>query len=220
MIDYLFRSRSGWRTDAAVGKTIVSSSMIDRVAARLGRRVYEVPVGFKWFVDGLCDGSLGFGGEESAGASFLRIDGSTWTTDKDGMIAGLLAAEITAVLGMDPGARYAGLTRDLGSPIYERIDAPATVEQKRRFKQLAAGAGLPEIDLHDVRHSYATAGRDAKIDWKALSQRIGHADVAFTMKQYVQTDLEADRQVANTLAELIIGGALASLEVRTTEGAA
>ena len=137
MISYLFTHRRAWSTAAAVGKTVVSSSIIDRVSKRLGRRVIEVPVGFKWFVDGLLDGSLGFGGEESAGASFLRIDGTTWTTDKDGMIAGLLAAEITAVLGMDPGARYAELTRDLGSPIYERIDAPATVEQKRRFKQLA-----------------------------------------------------------------------------------
>ena len=137
MISYLFTHRDAWSPAAAVGKTVVSSSIIDRVSKSLGRRVLEVPVGFKWFVDGLLDGSLGFGGEESAGASFLRIDGTTWTTDKDGMIAGLLAAEITAVLGMDPGARYAGLTRDLGSPIYERIDAPATVEQKRRFKQLA-----------------------------------------------------------------------------------
>jgi len=137
MISYLFTHRRAWSTAAAIGKTVVSSSIIDRVSKRLGRRVVEVPVGFKWFVDGLLDGSLGFGGEESAGASFLRIDGTTWTTDKDGMIAGLLAAEMTAVLGMDPGARYAGLTRDLGSPIYERIDAPATVEQKRRFKQLA-----------------------------------------------------------------------------------
>ena len=137
MISYLFTHRRAWPTAAAVGKTVVSSSIIDRVSKRLGRRVLEVPVGFKWFVDGLLDGSLGFGGEESAGASFLRIDGTTWTTDKDGMIAGLLAAEITAALGMDPGAHYAGLTRDLGSPVYERIDAPATVEQKRRFKQLA-----------------------------------------------------------------------------------
>jgi phosphoglucomutase len=137
MISYLFTQRRAWPAAAAVGKTVVSSSMIDRVSKSIGRRVLEVPVGFKWFVDGLLDGSLGFGGEESAGASFLRIDGTTWTTDKDGMIAGLLAAEITAVLGMDPGARYAALTRDLGSPIYERIDAPATVEQKRRFKQLA-----------------------------------------------------------------------------------
>jgi phosphoglucomutase len=137
MISYLFTHRRAWPTAAAIGKTVVSSSIIDRVSKRLGRRVIEVPVGFKWFVDGLLDGSLGFGGEESAGASFLRIDGTTWTTDKDGMIAGLLAAEITAVLGVDPGAHYAELTRDLGSPVYERIDAPATVEQKRRFTQLA-----------------------------------------------------------------------------------
>jgi phosphoglucomutase len=137
MIAYLFTHRRAWSTAAAVGKTVVSSSIIDRLSKRLGRRLVEVPVGFKWFVDGLLDGSLGFGGEESAGASFLRIDGTTWTTDKDGMIAGLLAAEMTAVLGMDPGARYAELTRDLGSPVYERIDAPATVEQKRRFTALA-----------------------------------------------------------------------------------
>ena len=137
MISYLFTRRSAWPTAAAVGKTAVSSSIIDRVAKQIGRRVIEVPVGFKWFVDGLLDGSLGFGGEESAGASFLRIDGTTWTTDKDGIIAGLLAAEMTAALGKDPGARYAELTRDLGSPLYERIDAPATAEQKQRFKQLS-----------------------------------------------------------------------------------
>ena len=138
MISYLFTRRSAWPTAAAVGKTAVSSSIIDRVAKQIGRRVIEVPVGFKWFVDGLLDGSLGFGGEESAGASFLRIDGTTWTTDKDGIIAGLLAAEMTAALGKDPGARYAELTRDLGSPLYERIDAPATAEQKQRFKQLSS----------------------------------------------------------------------------------
>ena len=110
-INYLFRNRAGWAKDAAVGKTVVSSSMIDRVAAKLGRRLVEVPVGFKWFVDGLIGGSLGFGGEESAGASFLRIDGSVWTTDKDGIIMGLLAAEITARSGRDPGALYEELTR-------------------------------------------------------------------------------------------------------------
>jgi phosphoglucomutase len=129
-VDYLFARRSGWRRDAAVGKTVVSSAMIDRVAARLGRRLVEVPVGFKWFVAGLLDGSLGFGGEESAGASFLRHDGTVWTTDKDGMILGLLAAEITATTGRDPGEHYRALTHALGDPAYERIDAPATVEQK------------------------------------------------------------------------------------------
>ena len=113
---YLFQNRPGWRPDAAVGKTLVSSSLIDRVAAHLGRKLSEVPVGFKWFVDGLLDGSCGFGGEESAGASFLRMDGTVWTTDKDGLIMGLLAAEITAKTGRDPGEHYAELAADSGAP--------------------------------------------------------------------------------------------------------
>ena len=127
---YLFQHRPGWPAHAAVGKTLVSSAMIDRVAAQLGRRLIEVPVGFKWFVPGLRDGSLGFGGEESAGASFLRLDGTTWTTDKDGMLLGLLAAEITAKLGKDPSKVYAELTERFGAPSYERIDAAATPAQK------------------------------------------------------------------------------------------
>jgi phosphoglucomutase len=135
---YLFEHRDRWRSDAAVGKTVVSSSMIDRVARRLGRRLVEVPVGFKWFVDGLLEGSLGFGGEESAGASFLRRDGTVWTTDKDGIVMGLLAAEITAVLEKDPGEVYGSLTTDLGDPVYERIDAPATPAQKDVLKRLSA----------------------------------------------------------------------------------
>jgi phosphoglucomutase len=135
-ISYLFRHRPQWRTDAAVGKTAVSSSMIDRVTAKLGRRLYEVPVGFKYFVDGLIDGSLGFGGEESAGASFLRRDGTVWATDKDGIIPCLLAAELTAVLGRDPGEAYRDLTREFGEPLYERIDAPATAEQKAALEKL------------------------------------------------------------------------------------
>jgi len=135
-VDYLFRNRPGWRDDAAVGKTVVSSSMIDRVAASLGRRLSEVPVGFKWFVEGLLDGSYGFGGEESAGASFLRKDGSVWTTDKDGIIMGLLAAEITAQTGREPGETYAELEARFGSPVYERLDAPATPAQKTAFKRL------------------------------------------------------------------------------------
>ncbi len=139
-IDYLFRHRPGWSADAAVGKTVVSSSLLDRVAARLGRRLFEVPVGFKWFVDGLLDGSLGFGGEESAGASFLRRDGSVWTTDKDGILLVLLAAEITARSGKDPGELYRTLTAELGSPVYERIDAPATPEEKERLKKLSPAA--------------------------------------------------------------------------------
>jgi phosphoglucomutase len=137
-ISYLFRHRPGWSPTAAVGKTVVSSSMIDRVAAQLGRTLKEVPVGFKWFVDGLVNGSLGFGGEESAGASFLRRDGSVWTTDKDGPIMGLLAAEMTAVTGKDPGELYQDLTRELGDPVYERIDAPATPEQKKVLAKLSA----------------------------------------------------------------------------------
>ncbi len=135
-IDYLFQNRPQWRKDAAIGKTIVSSTMIDRVAARLGRRLYEVPVGFKWFVDGFFDGSLGFGGEESAGASFLRRDGSVWTTDKDGMIAALLAAEITARMERDPGEIYGDLAREFGEPVFERVDAPATAADKARLSKL------------------------------------------------------------------------------------
>jgi len=136
-ISYLFTHRPGWSPTAAVGKTVVSSSMIDRVATKLGRTLREVPVGFKWFVDGLVNGSLGFGGEESAGASFLRRDGTVWTTDKDGPIMGLLAAEMMAVTGKDPGELYQELTRELGDPAYERIDAPATPEQKKILAQLS-----------------------------------------------------------------------------------
>jgi phosphoglucomutase len=137
-ISYLFTHRPNWPAGAAVGKTVVSSSMIDRVASGIGRQLKEVPVGFKWFVDGLVTGSLGFGGEESAGASFLRRDGTTWTTDKDGMILGLLAAEMSAVTGKDPGDLYRDLTRQYGDPAYERIDAPATPEQKKILAGLTA----------------------------------------------------------------------------------
>ncbi len=136
-ISYLFQNRQNWRKDSAVGKTLVSSNIIDRVAAGIGRRLVEVPVGFKWFVDGLLDGSLGFGGEESAGASFLRHDGSVWTTDKDGPILGLLAAEITARTGRDPGEHYRDLTKKYGDPVYERIDAPASPEQKAILAKLS-----------------------------------------------------------------------------------
>jgi phosphoglucomutase len=136
-IDYLFRERQGWSPNAAVGKTVVSSSMIDRVTAKLGRKLYEVPVGFKWFVDGLLDGSLGFVGEESAGATFSRLDGSVWTTDKDGIVPALLSAEITARTGRDPGERYADLARELGEPASDRVDAPATPAQKKRLSQLS-----------------------------------------------------------------------------------
>ncbi len=136
-IDYLFSHRPQWRADAGIGKTLVSSSLIDRVAAGLGRQLVEVPVGFKWFVPGLLSGDIGFGGEESAGASFLRRDGSVWTTDKDGLILGLLAAEITAVTGQDPGERYRALTERYGAPVYQRVDAPATPDEKSKLAKLA-----------------------------------------------------------------------------------
>ena len=136
-IFYLFQHRPKWRKEAAIGKTVVSSQMIDRVTAKVGRKLYEVPVGFKWFVDGLLDGSLGFGGEESAGASFARLDGTVWTTDKDGIIPALLAAEITARMDRDPGEIYGDLTREFGEPVYDRVEAPATPEQKEILGKLS-----------------------------------------------------------------------------------
>jgi phosphoglucomutase len=145
-VHYLFQHRPNWPQAAAVGKTVVSSQMIDRVAKKLNRRLYEVPVGFKWFVEGLLDGSLGFGGEESAGASFLRRDGSAWTTDKDGIVLALLAAEMTARMGRDPGEIYSELTRDLGEPVYGRVEAAATLEQKRVLQKLSA----EEVTIKDL----------------------------------------------------------------------
>jgi phosphoglucomutase len=134
---YLFQHRPKWSKSAAVGKTVVSSQMIDRVTTKLGRKLYEVPVGFKWFVDGLLDGSLGFGGEESAGASFIRMDGSVWTTDKDGIVPALLSAEITARMGRDPGEIYRELTREFGEPLYDRVEAQATAAQKDMLRRLS-----------------------------------------------------------------------------------
>jgi phosphoglucomutase len=136
-VQYLLTNRPLWRADASVGKTVVSSSIIDKVVRKLGRQLIEVPVGFKWFVEGLLDGSCGFGGEESAGASFLRLDGTVWTTDKDGPIMDLLAAEITARTGKDPGEHYRNLTAEFGAPYYARIDAPATAPQKARLQKLS-----------------------------------------------------------------------------------
>ncbi|MGZ8940985.1 MAG: alpha-D-glucose phosphate-specific phosphoglucomutase, partial [Limisphaerales bacterium] len=136
-IFYLFQHRPKWSKDAAIGKMVVSSQMIDRVTAKLGRKLYEVPVGFKWFVDGLLDGSLGFGGEGSAGASFARINGTVWTTDKDGIIPALLAAEIMARMGRDPGGIYRELTDEFGEPAYDRVEAPATAEQKEMLAKLS-----------------------------------------------------------------------------------
>ena len=150
---YLFGRRPGWRAAAAVGKTLVSSAMIDLVAERLGRRLVEVPVGFKWFVEGLLDGSLGFGGEESAGASFLRLDGSVWTTDKDGIAMALLAAEMLARTGEDPGEIYRSLTEEFGAPAYERIDAPATPEQKAILSRLSS----EQVSAHQLAGDPITA---------------------------------------------------------------
>jgi phosphoglucomutase len=145
-IYYLFQHRPKWPETAAVGKTLVSSQMIDRVTKKLGCKLFEVPVGFKWFVEGLLDGSLGFGGEESAGASFVRQDGSVWTTDKDGLILALLAAEITARMGRDPGEIYSYLTREFGDPVYERIDAPATPQQKAILAKLSP----KQVEIKDL----------------------------------------------------------------------
>lgn len=164
-IFYLFQHRPKWSQQAAVGKTLVSSQMIDRVTTQLGRKLYEVPVGFKWFVEGLLDGSLAFGGEESAGASFSRMDGTVWTTDKDGIIPSLLAAEITARLGQDPGEIYKNLTREFGEPFYARIEAPANAEQKERLKKLSP----QQVTCHELAgekiHSILTKapGNDAPI---------------------------------------------------------
>jgi phosphoglucomutase len=145
-ISYLFNNRPEWRKDAAVGKTVVSTQMIDRITARLGRMLYEVPVGFKWFVDGLLDGSLGFVGEESAGASFIRLDGSVWTTDKDGITPSLLAAEMTARMGRDPGEIYGELVRKFGESLYDRVEAPATPEQKEMLAKLST----PQVRSTDL----------------------------------------------------------------------
>ena len=155
-IDYLFQNRPQWNAKAAVGKTMVSSSMIDRVAARLGRPLHEVPVGFKWFVDGLVSGTLGFGGEESAGASFLRRDGTVWTTDKDGLVPGLLAAEITARTGKDPGERYSALAKEFGSPASDRMDAAATPEQKQKLSKLSPA----QIQIKELAGEKITAVLD------------------------------------------------------------
>jgi phosphoglucomutase len=166
-VDYLFQQRGAWRADAAVGKTVVSSAMIDRVAKRLKRALYEVPVGFKWFVAGLVDGRLGFGGEESAGASFSRLDGQVWTTDKDGIVPALLSAEITARTGRDPGDAYRALEAELGHSFADRIDAPANPEQKRKLGKLdraqvriseLAGDPIDQILTHAPGNNAAIGG--------------------------------------------------------------
>jgi phosphoglucomutase len=170
---YLFQHRPKWRKEAAVGKTVVSSQMIDRVTAKLGRKLYEVPVGFKWFVDGLLDGSLGFGGEESAGASFSRLDGTVWTTDKDGIVPALLSAEVTARMGRDPGEIYRDLTREFGEPTYDRVDAPATPDQKELLAKLSpeqvkvtdlAGEKIKTVITHAPGNGAAIGGLKAVAD--------------------------------------------------------
>jgi len=162
-IHYLFSNRPQWRSDVGIGKTVVSSSMIDRVAGKVGRKLYEVPVGFKWFVSGLLDGSLGFVGEESAGASFLRRDGSVWTTDKDGIVPALLSAEITAKLQRDPGEIYRELTRELGDPLYERIEAPATSAEKAVLERLSPEhVQVLELAGEPVQKILTTAPGDGK----------------------------------------------------------
>jgi phosphoglucomutase len=174
-IGYLLAHRPHWPANAAIGKTVVSSSMIDRVVQKLGRRLYEVPVGFKWFVPGLFDGSCCFGGEESAGASFLRHDGSVWTTDKDGPIMDLLAAEITARTGKDPGEHYNALTAEFGAPLYTRIDAPATPEQKSKLEKLSPAA-VKESELagEPIEAKLTRApGNDAPIEGLKVIARSG-----------------------------------------------
>jgi phosphoglucomutase len=157
-IHYLFGNRPKWSKDVAVGKTVVSSSMIDRVTAKLGRQLYEVPVGFKWFVEGLLPGRLGFAGEESAGATFLRRDGTVWTTDKDGIVASLLAAEMSARLGRDPGEIYSELVRQFGAPVYERVEAPATAEEKAILEKLSpADVQLSDLAGEKVQQVLTTA---------------------------------------------------------------
>ena len=219
-IHYLFQNRPQWGKDAAVGKTVVSSQMIDRVTAKLGRGLFEVPVGFKWFVDGLLDGSLGFGGEESAGAAFLRLDGSVWTTDKDGMVPALLSAEITARMGRDPGEIYRELAREFGESAYDRVDAPATPEQKQVLAQLSpqhvlskdlAGETILSILTRAPGNGAAIGGVkvSTKSGWFA-ARPSGTEDI---YKIYAESFRGADHlRRIQTEAQAIVGAALAAPE--------
>lgn len=223
-VQYLFGYRSGWSKDAAVGKTVVSSSMIDRVAAKLGRRVYEVPVGFKWFVDGLLRGSLGFAGEESAGASFLCRDGSPWTTDKDGLIAALLSAEITARVGRDPGEIYKDLEGEFGVSYYERIDAPANAEQRARLGKLSASdITVTELAGEKIQNILTAAPGDgnpiggvkviAENGWFA-ARPSGTEDV---YKIYAESFLGADHlKKIQEEAQAMVGAVLGAGEVKAS----
>jgi phosphoglucomutase len=217
-ISYLFQHRPKWRKDAAVGKTVVSSQMIDRVAAKLGRKLYEVPVGFKWFVSGLLDGSLGFAGEESAGASFVRLDGSVWTTDKDGMVPALLSAEMTARMGRDPGEIYRELAREFGEPVYDRVEAPATPEQKQILSQLSpqqirseelAGEKIQSILTRAPGNQAAIGGLKvvAQSGWFA-ARPSGTEDI---YKIYAESFRGADHlRLILAQAQTIVGAALAT----------
>ena len=216
-IDYLFRTRTRWRKDAAVGKTVVSSAMIDRVSQRLGRVVYEVPVGFKWFVAGLVDGSLGFGGEESAGASFSRIDGSVWTTDKDGLVPALLSAEMTARTGRDPGDAYQTMTEELGAVYASRVDAPANSEQKKKLARLdrsqvritqLAGEPIERILTHAAGNDAAIGGVKvtSKAGWFA-ARPSGTEDIYKIYAESFRDAAHLDKLIAD--AQQIVDAALA-----------
>jgi phosphoglucomutase len=221
-IFYLFQHRPKWSKQAAVGKTAVSSRMIDHVAAKLGRKLYEVPVGFKWFADGLFDGSLGFGGEESAGASFVRLDGSVWTTDKDGIILSLLAAEITARTGRDPGDNYHDLTREFGEPAYDRVEAPATAEQKKQLAKLAPEQVKgTELAGEKIRNILTRApGNDASIGGLKVIAENGWfaarpSGTETIYKIYAESFLGADHlhriiEEAQTIVDAALGGPPAS----------
>jgi len=217
-IFYLFQHRSKWNKAAAVGKTVVSSQMIDRVAAKLGRKLYEVPVGFKWFVEGLLDGSLGFAGEESAGASFSCLDGSVWTTDKDGIVPALLSAEMTARMGRDPGEVYRELTREFGEPLYERVEAPATADQKTQLASLSPRqVTLTELAGERIQSILTRApGNDAPIDGLKVEAESGWfaarpSGTEDIYKIYAESFRGAEhlRRVL-TEAQAIVGAALAA----------
>ncbi|WP_407730704.1 phosphoglucomutase (alpha-D-glucose-1,6-bisphosphate-dependent) [Pseudomonas helleri] len=216
-IDYLFQNRPHWRADAAVGKTVVSSGLIDRVAARLGRRLYEVPVGFKWFADGLFDGSLGFGGEESAGASFLRLDGTVWSTDKDGLIPALLAGEMTARTGRDPSQLYQKMTEDLGLPFSTRVDAKATPQQKALLGKLSpeqvksttlAGEAITQILSHAPGNNQPIGGLKVMTEngWFA-ARPSGTEDIYKIYAESFVSDEHLGRLVAE--AQVLVDNAIA-----------
>jgi phosphoglucomutase len=216
-IDYLFRHRRGWRADAGIGKTAVSSQMIDSVASKLGRRLYEVPVGFKWFVDGLVDGSLGFGGEESAGAAFLRKSGSVWTTDKDGIAPALLSAEITARTGRDPGEAYRELTQQFGAPLFERIDAAATPAQKKLLSQLTpervksaelAGERIQSILTRAPGNGAAIGGLKVIAEHGWFAARPSGTEDVYKIYAESRRGIEHLRQI-QAEAQSIVGAALA-----------